>query len=59
MNADEARFWAHKVLPPEASAILRRAAEEVKDVADPTARANRIDFAIYMVRTSYPDYFKE
>lgn len=59
MNADETRFWAHNVLPPEASAILRRAAEEVKHVADPTVRANRIDFAIYMARTTYPQFFKE
>ncbi|WP_157378463.1 hypothetical protein [Burkholderia ubonensis] len=54
MNADEARFWAHKVLPQEAQTLLRDAAK-----ADSAVRANRIDFAIYVVRTTYPQYFKE
>ncbi|AOI70861.1 hypothetical protein [Burkholderia ubonensis] len=59
MNADEAHYWAHEILPEDAQNILKQAAREVQNVGDPAVRANRVDFAIYMVHTTYPQFFKE
>ncbi|QTD88908.1 hypothetical protein [Burkholderia anthina] len=59
MNVNDARFWTHNVLPTEAAAVLMRAAAAAKEISDPAKRAHRIDSAIHMVRTNYPQYFKE
>ncbi|MBN3809436.1 hypothetical protein [Paraburkholderia sp. Ac-20347] len=46
-------------LPADAIAALTLAAAEAKKIADPAMRAARIDLAIYYVRTTHPQYFKE
>jgi hypothetical protein len=47
------------LLPPDARAILARAAFEANQLADPLQREVIIETAIARVRLQYPAYFKE
>lgn len=47
------------LLPPDARAILARAALEAKHIADALQREVIIEAAIARVRLQYPTYFKD
>lgn len=49
----------HQLLPPQAQAILRRAAIQPVTESDPLARVKAIEQAIKRIKQQHPTFFKK